>query len=470
MTLASLSAAELADVARELDHELSGHGLGKVYDADQGLLLELGRATLLVSIHPRASRAHLATKPRAAAAPSGFAMLLRKRLGGLRVEKISALPGERILVLSFGAARDRLVAELTGPHGNVFLVGGDDVIVAALRRSTSTTRTLGPGVPWTAPDAAPPTAAWKTSHRFGPEPHVLARVAAHYDTALAAAAHAELLDRAAVAIRRDVDRLSRRAAALRGDLAKADAAQIFRKLGDLLLAHLHELPSRGATSVTLADDFEDGTPITIVLDPTQDGRQNAARFYKQHKRLAAGRSRMLARLDETTRAISARESQALALTTMPDAELAAIAAKAPGRQARARREEPEERLPYRTFTSHGGLAIWVGRSAADNDTLTFRHARGADLWLHTRDAPGAHVIVPLRGGAQLTDPVLLDAATLAAHYSPLSKEAQVDISYTAVKNVRKAKGMAPGAVFTSDTKTIRVRLEPDRVRRLLAGE
>lgn len=471
MTLASLSAAELADVARELDAEVAGHSLGRVFDADHGLLLELGRVHLLLSVHPRASRAHLATKPRAAAQPSGFAMLLRKRLGGLRVESITALPGERTLELSFGAGRDRLIAELTGPHGNVFLVGADGVVVAILRRSGSTTRTLGPGVRYTPPEPTA-AAAWKSTHRFGPEPGILGRVAAHYETAITEATRVEQLARAAVALRRDVEKLSRRANALRGDLAKADAAQAFRKLGDLLLAHLYELPPRGATSVTLPDDFEDGTPLTIVLDPTMDGRQNAARYYKQHKRLAAGRTKIVARLDETTRALAAREQQSLALATLPEAQLAALAAKAPApqKQARARKAEPEERLPYRAFTTAGGLAIWVGRSAADNDTLTFRHARGADLWLHTRDAPGAHVIIPLRGGAKLTDAALVDAATLAAHYSPLAKEAQVDIQYTAVKNVRKAKGMAPGAVFTSDTKTIRVRLEPDRVRRLLAGD
>lgn len=486
--LSPLSAAELAQVAAELTDELAGHGLGKIYDAPHGLVLEVGRGALLLSAHPRASRAHAVDRggsaprsakpheppPRtpAAVAPSAFAMLCRKRLTGLRVEALRVLPGERVLIVDVGAARDRLIAELTGPHGNIFLVEPDGRIAGLLRRSGSTTRTLGAGATWTPPDAVDGADAgatrWRDALRFGDSPGVAARVRAHYDQALATSERAELVNRAGVAIRRDVERLRRRAIALRGDLAKAEAAQVFRKLGDLLLAHLRELPPRGATSVTVSDDFEDGSPLTIILDPTLDGRANATRYYRQHKRLAAGLAKIRARADETARSLAAREELAHRLPTMSDAELGPLAARAPAPAQRPRGPDPDEpRLPYRVFRASTGDVVWVGRSAADNDTLTFRHARGADLWLHTRDAPGAHVVVPLRGGTQMTDQLLLDAATLAAHHSPLGGEAQVDIAYTSVKNVRKGKGMAPGAVFTSDTKTIRVRLEEARLKRLL---
>src|SRR5262249_60488 len=134
----------------------------------------------------------------------------------------------------------------------------------------------------------------------------------------------------------------------------------------------------------------------------------------------------------------------------------------------SRAKEPEKRLPYREHRSADGDAIWVGRGAADNDALTFRHARGNDLWLHCRDAPGAHVVVPLRAGRPASEATFLAAARLAAHFSPLAGEAQVDVMYTHVRNLRRPKGAAPGRVFTSDAKTVRVRLEPARLARLLA--
>ena len=82
------------------------------------------------------------------------------------------------------------------------------------------------------------------------------------------------------------------------------------------------------------------------------------------------------------------------------------------------------------------------------------------------DAPGAHVVVLLRGRPVL-EATLLDAATLAAHFSPLAGEGQVDVTYTRVKNVRKPRGAAPGLVFVADARTFRVRVEPERLARLL---
>jgi predicted ribosome quality control (RQC) complex YloA/Tae2 family protein len=396
-------------------------------------------------------------------------MLLRKRFGGLRLVALSTITaGERVVALDFGAQHDRLIAELTGPHANVFVVDPEGTIVASLRPASSATRPLSPGVPYAPPPAAPPTASWRGRDRFGSQDGVSARIAAHYDDQLRAAEEALLREQAGVQLRRAIDRLERREAALRGDLARVDEAASFRKLGDLILAHLHEIGGRGKSSITLPDDFEDGAPLTIPLDPALDARENAARFYKQHTRLTAGRRRVVARLTDTTNALTEARARLASLASLPIASLRELvpAARAVSRAAAAR---PAPRLPYRTFTSLAGDEILAGRTAADNDTLTFRVARGSDLWLHTRDAPGSHVIVRSRGG-EVAEQTLLDAATLAAHYSPLSGEAQVDVSVTRVKNLRKPKHAAPGLVFVSDAKTLRVRMEPTRLARLLGRD
>jgi predicted ribosome quality control (RQC) complex YloA/Tae2 family protein len=80
--------------------------------------------------------------------------------------------------------------------------------------------------------------------------------------------------------------------------------------------------------------------------------------------------------------------------------------------------------------------------------------------------PGAHVIVPT-SGKSVDGETLLDAATLAAHHSNARGEAQVDVVYVARKLVRKPPKSAPGTVTHSGGKTIRVRMEPSRLERLL---
>jgi predicted ribosome quality control (RQC) complex YloA/Tae2 family protein len=449
--LAPLSDAEIAHVVGELAPRLVGAVGGKAWlpDADT-LVVELGRDRLLLSAHPRASRLHLAARAPAAGPPAPFAMLVRKHAGGRRLRALAAEPGERIVTLDFGEAR--LVAELTGPHANLFVIAAG-VIAGALRRSHSTTRVLAAGHPYTPPPPAPADARWRGLVRF----RSADEVAGFYDRELAALAAHEAHARAAAHLRREIERLGRRERALIADLERIAEAVQLRKLADLLLAHAAELPGRGARTVTVPDDFEDGAPLTFAVDPALDARQNAARFYRQHKRLSAGRRHADQRLAET------RAARAALL-----ARLAADDLPAPPPPPAARAREREARLPYREYQSADGGAIWVGRGAADNDALTFRHARGSDLWLHCRDAPGAHVVVPLRAGRPASEETFLDAATLAGRFSPLADEAQVDVLYTHVKNLRRPRGGAPGRVFTAEAKTVRVRLEPARLARLLA--
>ena len=155
--------------------------------------------------------------------------------------------------------------------------------------------------------------------------------------------------------------------------------------------------------MTLPDDFTDGAPLAIPLDPALSARDNAARFYKEHKRL----SRALAGIDARLADANAQAASKLRARRLRAA--GAQAAAAPAASSAGKRDERPP--PYREFRSSTGAAILVGRGADRNDELTFKVARGNDLWLHTRDVPGAHVVVPL-SGRPIDGETLLDAATL----------------------------------------------------------
>jgi predicted ribosome quality control (RQC) complex YloA/Tae2 family protein len=464
----SLSDVEIAQITLELGARLCGQIFGKIHEGDDTLLLTFAPLRLVLSIHPRASRLHptLQDPPPHSRGGGALTVLVKKRLLGLRLHSLSALaPGERVVVLDFGPLRPRLVAELTGPHANVFLVEPDGRIAASLKATRSTTRHLTPGDSYVPPPATPAAApSWRGRARFGDSPGVGERAATHYGALLERWQTEALYAQAAAHLRRHLQKLERRLTALHGDLLRVDEAAGYRKYADLLLCHLADLPARGASSVSLPDDFEDGAPLTIPLEPALDGRANAARYYRLHKRLSAGRARTAARLAQTEDAGAATRRKLDELSALAPGELAGLVARLP---AKPRAPSPDTpRLPYREFHSVSGDLIWVGRSAKDNDGLTFRHARGNDLWLHTRDAAGAHVVVP-HARAPVAEATLLDAATLAAHFSPLAGEAQVDVTYTQVKHLRKPRGSAAGAVFVSDAKTVRVRMESERLARLL---
>ena len=103
----------------------------------------------------------------------------------------------------------------------------------------------------------------------------------------------------------------------------------------------------------------------------------------------------------------------------------------------------------------------VGRSARDNDQLTFKVARPNDLWMHAGDYPGSHVIIRNASKAEIPHQTIIEAAQLAAKFSQASKDSKVTVHYTPRKFISKPKGAAPGLVRMSSFRSITV--EPGEV-------
>ena len=146
--------------------------------------------------------------------------------------------------------------------------------------------------------------------------------------------------------------------------------------------------------------------------------------------------------------------------------------------AKGRRAGPRtgsSRSGPRRFVSADGLDILVGRTASGNDELTFRLARGNDLFLHVSGRPGSHVIIRLERGRPLPSETLIDAAYLALYYSLRNRSlsraigAAAEVDYSPVKYVNKPRGASAGRVLLATHKTVRVRIEAARLKRLLEG-
>ena len=450
----TLRAVEVAAVSDEISRSLTGRPVQKVVQPDAStIVLWFPKAWLLLCADAQLGRLHLlASKPAGTgeAAPA-FCMLLRKELEGARLVLLTPVPGERACELLFqrGDQQRRLRLFLFGRSAQLTIVGDEERVLGA----------IGPALrPHT---ALPPPRPLAGESRFLPPPSLSSQIETHYTVAANETVDDRAREAAEKLTRAALERARRKQAALEKDRARAEASVEKRKLGDLLLAHLHEIP-RGAASVTLADDFEDGAPLTIALDPARSARDNAARFYKEHKRLSRALTNIDARLAETRALIAKLESGAPVRGSAKSQELA----EKSGGKAKAKNAKPE---PYKEFRASNGDLIWVGKGAEKNDQLTFKVARGSDLWLHARDAAGAHVIVPLNPGRAVDEQTLLDAATLAAHHSSVRDDPQVDVGYTLRKYVRKPPKSRAGSVITSELKTLRVRMEPARLSRLLAS-
>ena len=270
----------------------------------------------------------------------------------------------------------------------------------------------------------------------------------------------------ASALRRKRRRLRRRLAALGKEIEQGGAADLLRETGHLLLAHLGDVP-KGAASVELTDF--DGSPRTIELDPALNAAANADRYYRIAARRERARDRLPALVAEVRREIEDVEAglKRLADAGEPDSalrELAELLEERPGSAVKP------ERLPYHRFRSAGGLEIRVGRSAKDNDALTFHHSAPDDIWLHARQVAGAHVI--LRWNLRDQNPPVrdvADAAVLAALHSDARHSGVVAVDWTRRKYVRKPRKAGSGSVVAERLTTVFVEPDPDAARKLRPG-
>ncbi len=474
--------------------------------ADRALTLELfgraGPATLLVSAEPDGGRLHAVERrpPRAAgsgSAPPPFQAVLRRELEGARLASLAALAGGRAVELRFERASGpvRLVAELAGRHGNLFLLGADGVIVASAAPIAARGRDLSRGGPYVPPagagdpregagragadggGAAPGEAAGQgePAHRSARFP-VSAAIEERHRALEQERAELEGRRRLREPLRAGVARARRTLAKLEEEAARVPAAEEDRRRADLLKQNLHLVP-RGAREVVLTEWTGEGPrEVRVALDPALGPRENMERWYRRYRRIADSAARVEARAAEVRGRL--RELLTLvdavgaaSLDDLPRLEREARrlgAGPRPPPRPRSRRDEPL--APYRRFRSLAGAPLLVGRNAEGNDALTASIARGNDLWLHARGRGGAHVVARLEKGSGPDGETLLDAAHLAAHFSDARGEPQVEVVATRAKYVRKAKGAAPGAVTYSQERTLLLRVEPARVERLLASE
>lgn len=281
---------------------------------------------------------------------------------------------------------------------------------------------------------------------------------------------------------------SRRADAVRGDLARLGDVGRLQKLGRLLIAQGDAVP-KGASKATL-EDWEEGGEIEVPLDPARPAKAQAEGFFAKARRLQRGEKVMRARLDdaertalalnELARAVAATAEHVKALEALvprarslgvPIADALATLLRGGDGGAGRGKNEPREggRRPYHKHRDARGRVILVGRGGRDNDALLTNHARPHDLWLHAKGVQGAHVVVPLEKNTSCPPELLVDAATLASHFSDARGEAVCEVSYVERRYVRKPKGSAPGFVTFEREKVLTLRVEPERVERLLAA-
>ncbi|MCM0605608.1 MAG: DUF814 domain-containing protein [Xanthomonadaceae bacterium] len=114
------------------------------------------------------------------------------------------------------------------------------------------------------------------------------------------------------------------------------------------------------------------------------------------------------------------------------------------------------------FQTKDGTLILVGRSKQENLDLTFKIARGNDLWMHVKSKPSAHVVIMLNPGKTASLDTLLDAGQILLHFSGGNNWGKTEVDYTYRKYVKRIKNSEQ--VTYTQNKTLVIQPEPSRLK------
>ena len=265
------------------------------------------------------------------------------------------------------------------------------------------------------------------------------------------------------ALTKQKDTLQRKTNALHADLERAEKAEDYRIQGELILANLHTI-TRGQQQVALQNYYSpELEKVSIPLNPEQTPSENAQTYFKKYTKAKRGRSRiqqLISDLDadqETLELYTSKLASADTLEALQKLRAEFVDngyLKAP---QRGKQKQEVGEGPFRRYTSTNGFQMYVGKNSQSNDLLLRQIAKPSDMWLHTKQIHGSHVII--RNPENRPDipmPTLLQAAQLAAYYSKAHHASNVPVDYTWARYVVKRKGNVAGYVHYTREKTLYV--------------
>jgi len=477
----SLSAGQISAALLEIGDTLCGGSIRRI-DQPQAwsILFEIERHGtrywLYFSAHRQGLRCHLLSKrPPNPPKPPRFCQLLRARLRHKKLLSLTQIHEDRIIELCCAWPQDtdtkglRFVAELTGFSANFFLLSAEGHILGTLYPLPSH-RFAGTGK-YTFPLQRPQKESGTAQPfplREADRPFVLNRsIERHYHRKEQQKAEEDAQKALNARFEEARHRLKKQLKNLEVKRLEAKEGARFKTWGEALKCHLHEVRLKDA-SLTCPDPDPAAPPkkmLVIPLDPTRSASENMALFFKKYKKSLLAEASLRQIIDK--KQLQLKEMEACWEKVLAG-EICTDEIGQPFREPLKKRaaRKKSERSPA-VYLSADGIRLMLGRSAQENDALTFRTARGKDLWFHARGASGAHLVVRMEGRDEIPYQTLLDAATLAKHFSKADKETKAEILYTYKKYLQRPKNGKPGAVLCSQEKVLYIASDPERLERIL---
>lgn len=258
-------------------------------------------------------------------------------------------------------------------------------------------------------------------------------------------------------------------------LSECNNMDKFRLYGELITSNLYRIPNRNVNSIEVENYYDNNSPITIPLDQKYLPSYNAKRYFKKYNKLKNALAIVNVQKDETIRDIDYIESVIYELDNAKSIDdLGAIydeisenglfsdklKVKSSSKKASNKKAKPMTKNKLTSFNPLkyviDGYTVLVGRNNKENDYLTCKFANKNDIWFHTKDIHGSHVILKTNPNEIVPDDILFEVAKLAAKHSKAKNSSHIPVDFCKVSFVKKPSGSKPGYVIYSNNKTLYV--------------
>ena len=258
-------------------------------------------------------------------------------------------------------------------------------------------------------------------------------------------------------------------------LSECNDMDKYRLYGELITSNLYHIQNKNLNSIEVENYYDNNNKNTIPLDKKYLPSYNAKRYFKKYNKLKNALKIVNTQKEETIRDIDYIESVVYELdnsTSIQDIEAIyeeisenslfadKLKSKSKSKKSSNKKAKPMTKNKLSSFNPLkyiiDGYTVLVGRNNKENDYLTCKFANKNDIWFHTKDIHGSHVILKTNPNEIVPDDILLEVAKLAAKHSKAKNSSHVPVDFCKVAFVKKPSGSKPGYVIYSNNKTLYV--------------
>lgn len=243
-----------------------------------------------------------------------------------------------------------------------------------------------------------------------------------------------------------------------------DSLKLF---GELIMANIYKIPN-GSVFFIAKNYYDNNNEIKIELDENLTAVENAQKYFKKYNKQKRTQLAITEQINKNNLELNYFEGILQNLYMCEnESDIEEIQQELYQQKIIRKRNcrYKSQKFSPLHFISSDGFHIYVGKNNIQNDFLTLKFARSDDLWLHTKNIPGSHVVIRCER-KEIPKRTLIEAANICVLHSKAFSSSNVAVDYTHKKFVKKTSGAKPGMVIYENYKTVYVTPDSNLIKEL----